>query len=442
MKRNLSAVFLPICVVFITYNIVHGQTNLENREILEQVQHLRNITLGLISSARGQGQYEVSAELGAASELAGDTMIQGPHEFDFAFLSGDSIRWIRGVDSDVLLGSTLVLGDRYTKYYVGQDAAPTAVRIGRDITEGKTNLMSFDHWRMNEPFGFPGHLSEEEQWQRLVELLPDCVIEREGAIVRLRYERDSDNSGLSERESATGTTHVASTKEIEFDMSQGGMIQQYTLYDSRTRNEETTSRYVEWQVDWSSNSEGLPIPLRCYSSVVTRRNEELLSDCSLEVGFSQFSYEPVDRSELSVDNLQIPVGTPVVDDILGIEYRYSMDTGATSGGNPLNTSDDVLSVLEENSFESHTTQMETNVQDAATDAADVPTNTTSPEHTIPNAPDAIPSDTSNETVTEATRAEDKMVLGRLWWFLLAGMALLGMIVTLVVRKQAVRGSKQ
>ncbi len=317
---NSSKWFLVLLTIsLVVASRVSGELSTEEKSFLEAVRTLRIETLQKVEHGGGTAEIAVT-EFSRFEDDNEVSRVIPKHKVEFLFLGTESLRKDYAPGRKDLISRSLLLNEnRSVEYHAKGAKKPASVRIDKY----DDSLIWFDTEVRNccyEGFAqLPFPAEESVFWEKL-ETVFETKVTRNGTVVRLTF-------GLVPQTGIQFDEHV-----YDFDLSMGGMLVRWS--DKRIEKYSEVSHEVstETTMSWRDVGGGVFLPVERHAKFVGKRNGEETQRSETQMHFSDFSVKPVSSEDLSVDQMGIPYGTPVVDTILGIQYLYAV--GGEYGDDP------------------------------------------------------------------------------------------------------------
>lgn len=283
--------------------------------LLDAVRDARSACL-TATPVSGRGVAEVEAKI-AQRDYNELTPI---HRVKFAF-DGEDALWKEYDPNDPtkITVACLLAKGRLIRYIVGDGHIPRAVSI-QSMDNGVTLLDLVPRaWTFRELSRLPGAFRNEQEF--FTKWAPSHYTEAKKdhssviATIDFGYQ-----NGVPAKDNP-GHINLQRT-ELTFDMAAGGLVGRYDfITDAGEKAEDRRDVYV-MTTTWDRVGGNIVPRVR----EVSARFEMGFRDAgysSSRVTFKEFTFGPLKPDELSVGQLEIPPGTPVVDRVRHEQYRYS-----------------------------------------------------------------------------------------------------------------------
>jgi hypothetical protein len=257
--------------------------------------------------------------------IASNDVLDAPsHPGEFRFAGKSSVLLEHDDTGNAILASTLWPGNQtVTKYYAGKPPIPRAVSVaavGNPLASVDLAGYSFaDFVRLPE-----SGMTDSELFKGLA-AAEGLVVHRDGQYVTIHE--------LREIQPKAGAGGLSDEYTAKFDLLAGGMVVDYTHVHIKTADAKTTTEHWSWE--WTQQQQGYVTPKSIKASVVVasdtpNANAKVSYRATSTVRFKEFQRDGADAKAPTMDELQIGRGTPVVDTIRGVQWKYF--AGADAGG--------------------------------------------------------------------------------------------------------------
>jgi len=344
---RLSALMLGVvlCAALSAYPARAGIPEWQ-KELADIVRQARADVFSQLSSGRGSATVyceHMTAETGQ------NGITSAPKRTEFVYRGADYLaKSFPLEDEGRLMEARLSKNGRCAHYYAGYGAPPRSLHIAKERGNNRILGYRLEKWSFQEIGRIPTFpFAEQMFWAGIVEE-PHVHIEKEGTVVRLTW-RQRLPAAVIQKLAEQGRAVELDQLSVEFNMKYGGMITQWSHRKRTRRNGRLRDATQRGKISWHE-SNGKIIPVKRVVEVVRLSGEgqdqrRSKSACTIE--FSRFLPGDVSPEELSLEAIGIPTGTPVVDTILGTDYRYGAagrfgDPAATLSENVLELEDAVV----------------------------------------------------------------------------------------------------
>lgn len=174
-----------------------------------------------------------------------------------------------------------------------------------------------DNWTFQECARLPWNIQRSREETALADLA-GATVERSGDIVRFSRVTTDVPAWMKLKDFRNEMT-------VEFDLKYGGMIRAYSQTDQR-RMSDGRLRVVDerWSMEWTYDKDAIVPKSRKIHSKATMDGVPTM-EREMRLEFVQFTLSPVSAEEFDITRMRIPVGTAVVDHLVGMEYGYGTD---------------------------------------------------------------------------------------------------------------------
>jgi RNA polymerase sigma factor (sigma-70 family) len=285
-------------------------TESNKRDLLDSVRAMRAALLPAIRSGRGLAEVEGSRDLHAQR-----VENQPRRRVDFLFSANNSLsREFDEQEPTKALQSILLKDSKITSYFAGTKQVPTpAVTISSAAV--LTGVLPMPTgWSFADIAQLPIPVKDEAQFFALASQSPFVTVQRNQQIITVTIDEPIPSDDPAGRQSEQ--------RVLDFDMAHGGMFSRFSHTIRRTRQGRQEEIVENLEMKWETRDAlVVPVQRRARASMaVDGKPAQLIQSV---VDFKQFTPGEVDDSELTVEKLAIPVGTKVVDQLLGLEYKYN-----------------------------------------------------------------------------------------------------------------------
>jgi hypothetical protein len=240
--------------------------------------------------------------------------VHSVHEVEFSFADEASLAVERKAGAaDEVVKRTLVKDGRLLCYVPASSEVqkstvvlrlqPIQIGIAPDVQQ----------WSIREFMRLPVPIHDEQEFFARVGASPYVHVEQKDFIVRLIITEPI--------EKADPTGRSLDERVIEFDLLKGGMINLYSHVLRRSRGSETQEISEVLKMGWKRTGSFI-VPFERIVDVVMTVNGTEVQRAHGAVQFTAFDLQQASRPGLTVAQLEIPPGTPVVDEVRGMVYRY------------------------------------------------------------------------------------------------------------------------
>jgi hypothetical protein len=295
----------------------------EKSSVLDLIYRLRTANIAKLESGVGKASM-----LGKRTNLnKGSVYIDEKIDSNVTFtFSGSNI-----VSKQDKGHSCLHVGNRVVKYWPGNEEfdAPPSVRIFKEFDRPSIFKLFPDKWSLANYAEIPDmQFDEEEIMFEHFKTSEKGKVYREGDNIILEFNRDPTGEMK-----ASGIDH--DSFELVFALDAGGMLRRMKKRYDTCAPQINRQRTLEIEIQWEATG-GTYIPTSFRSHVLAKDGNTLLGDSSIEITFNDVELKEIDSSLFDITSLDIKPGTPIVDEIMGIQYAYGIDTGQNTGGENIN----------------------------------------------------------------------------------------------------------
>lgn len=286
--------------------------------LLGVLEQMRSIALAAAQSGGGRARIAHHAEFLVVNRKVRDEPL---HPATFTFSRGSSSLKNYSPDGKQLVGSFLWTEDMMAHYYGGPSPIPVSV------------LVVPRHYAVNDPtfagYSFaniariPDGLKEKDFF-RTINGFTGMRVNRVGNLIQLREHDDLSKSG---------TTLLSEEYDYDFDMLFDGMIVKF----KHIRVGRTDKKKIETTTDqrsWTWGRDGSTVvPVSYTANVSDATAGKVTYGDHIAVTFTSVHVSGKPRSPLTLDDMGIPQGTPVEDDVRRLRWKYFKGSGAAALGN-------------------------------------------------------------------------------------------------------------
>ena len=329
---NYRCIFLCIAFVIPIGSLYVGAAiSNDDRSLIDTIRLARQSTVASTSSGNGEGTFiETDDESPGWAKPSGRI---GPIKVQFAFSGRNNIFWETDIATKKMFYSSLKKDGISTRYATNSGRPPWVMisRIGGESLHNPLMEVQQDDWSTAE-FARISFNSFDEDEHFIFDVtcgLPSAKLSRNNGLITLSFTIGSQAS----RQLTTGS--------MTFDLTLGGMITSLA-YQDRVRGTDgkmLTTKRVEAN-EWQSTDHGV-LPKSRTVTAITSKDGAIVSTDTLRITIDKINIGPIDPAELDIKNLEIPIGTPVLDKVAGVQYQYVRDTGVRTGGLPVNATPDL-----------------------------------------------------------------------------------------------------
>jgi len=309
MSRRTMAACGILCAIAAAVDCAHGADLSDtDRALLESVRIARAGVMGLVTS----GRIVATVSHWQESPKRKGAFTEPSHRLEAVFGEpGSMTREYRsdGGDEEPL---RVVLWKDQKKFQYNSPAAkgPSSLHI----ETGPFPAMfrpSLELWTYREIVECPSGVAESDFWSYVLERCPSVRVEKEGTIVRLTLEDPMEDFPET----------IFTGRVVEFDMDKSGMMVHWTRRMVEKRNGVEWDVHEERRITWNTQ-DGIPVPVTRLVEAWCDLDGKPAFRQKNEVHFTSMSFEEVDPEELTVRAMGVRMGTPVVDTIARIQYKY------------------------------------------------------------------------------------------------------------------------
>jgi beta-lactamase regulating signal transducer with metallopeptidase domain len=271
-------------------------------------------TLSLLSEVRRNALKSAASASGVADFSEKDPQGAGEFQSSVAFAYSGERVIVRHSDTSGLAAAYLAEKDREAFYFPGRSPAgpPRSVRIAKPNEPSFFLLPSRSAFTFAQFTALPVPVPEQQFFARVGRSEQAKVETRDGRWVT-----------ITTQDGPEGADHPKETGELVFDLQLGGMLVSASAEVIQKapdgRQDEMRSR---WELSWRAQGETI-VPLSRKIEMQRRLGGTVNQTLEQRVDVKEFVPREVAPEELSYGALQVPPGTPIVDQISNVEYRSS-----------------------------------------------------------------------------------------------------------------------
>ena len=299
---------LLIEAVLASLLIVTGDTSAAPKgktELVQSIQDCRAAFLQLVRSGRCTLLVQHSShQRGKAEEVS------KPHQIECIFSDDDVLyREFAADQPPQLVQSTLKKGGKYVRYFAGHPSikAAPAVTIMKPPSP-RAWQVKLPEWSLQELLRIPE--SDERVFFSYIRDSQLSRIEEDGQLIRVIMDEPVPvKASFMERRTYT------------FDMSRGGMLVSFLHQQKRPQEDKEWDASEKWDQTWKDHN-GVWLPNTRRSEVTVRLGGDVILHSLLSVELISCSLERIPAEDLHPQKMNIPDGTAVQDEVIGITWRF------------------------------------------------------------------------------------------------------------------------
>ena len=315
MRKAALAAFLLLPLMAPIGSCGWADTQSESEILAKAVKELRRACLSQESAGRGIAEADAFQQ----SRKEGIKDVEGrTSRIEFAFSGRDSI-WRESLKDDpnhTILTAAIVRGDRKIEYLniIGR---PRSVRVTK-VTRNSLQILEPVEWSIRDLARLPLWEDDESFFGLLMRPDPEqftWAARRDGTVVCITL-----NFAIP-KEDPTGRTRQELT--IEFDMAHGGMTRSFA-FSGTSKERDGTLRDATERIStaWKEVDRNV-VPVERTAEILVKRAGRITQQTRTTIRFTEFSVGKVEPSEFTLARFGVPDGTPVVDHMLGVDWKYT-----------------------------------------------------------------------------------------------------------------------
>lgn len=306
-----------ICCVFLCASVAKAGEK-EDRELLTSLKQARAAVVAASPSGRGSAEGDGLQ----AQRLQGTELEKKGLKIIFSFSNGQYAFKESPLEAPDKVFRSEVGSPSRNMEFINVKDRPVGLtiqqRLGRHLVFPEP-----DSWSVEDLMSIPPFQKDDQLFGFLSQANAmgyDVKVFRDGRFMQLQINTNATQWPIEKRPQEHQT--------MTFDMSLGGVTTKYTFVsESRApdaKNPEQfhiTSHSDLLELTWS-NAGGAVVPTSRSVHLMATRDGAIRDDQRSSIRFKEYVIKPVPLSDFKLDNLNIPVGVLVADEITGRIWRY------------------------------------------------------------------------------------------------------------------------